>query len=597
MAPEHVIHIIIFGLSAILSMAFPISMRVKGRTTPLIYSLFFLLSLIILFMLHPFITYPTGILSWYYVYMEYMSACFIGLNWFIFTVYYSRQTRPKRWLGPLFLLPLLTYGFMIINDFGCRMDINKLGSFLPYTQNWYAMTPLYINGMPLGLHYGILSVCFLAGAAFFLKGFYRLHGRIKTILFLSTAIIPFAVNIFPLSAPGLLHRFLLVDYNFRSWLSLEFQYFIYLLALLGLTVLSFKYCVVDLVPIALRKLVDNMGTMVVMVDSGNKILDFNRALDNEFSAGRHLKLNEPLIKLIDSMQTRSAQSPDGENVFAALKSPAVTQFSGELGIVIPQIRFYAVTIQPILFARQEILGRIITFSDITDYRNLVEELHQKNETLTIMNQELKEHSATVVELAVVKERNRFARDIHDTLGHTMTLLIALLEVGKVDLSVNPASTGEKLDKSIEIARAGLQEICRSLEGLTPGKWENRSLISILQNIFADFRTSGLNIEFNVDGGEKPCKTPVIETVFRVCQEALTNSLRHGQAKQATILLRFDSTSLKLFIFDDGCGCQNIIKGRGLSGMEQRVKDLRGTLVYGSDGERGFNIRVELPLNA
>jgi signal transduction histidine kinase len=88
-----------------------------------------------------------------------------------------------------------------------------------------------------------------------------------------------------------------------------------------------------------------------------------------------------------------------------------------------------------------------------------------------------------------------------------------------------------------------------------------------------------------------------KVIFRVCQEALTNSLRHGKAKNVNIILRSSGNKLSLFIFDDGCGCSQIKKGFGLSGMEQRVKDLGGTLVFGSDGESGFNIRMEIPLSS
>jgi signal transduction histidine kinase len=87
----------------------------------------------------------------------------------------------------------------------------------------------------------------------------------------------------------------------------------------------------------------------------------------------------------------------------------------------------------------------------------------------------------------------------------------------------------------------------------------------------------------------------MDALYRLCQEAITNSTRHGKAKNTNIILKFSEDKIRLFIFDDGCGCQNIKKGFGLSGMEQRIHNIHGSIVYGSDGESGFNIRVELPL--
>jgi signal transduction histidine kinase len=85
------------------------------------------------------------------------------------------------------------------------------------------------------------------------------------------------------------------------------------------------------------------------------------------------------------------------------------------------------------------------------------------------------------------------------------------------------------------------------------------------------------------------------TIYRICQEALTNSLRHGKATNVSIILRLSDDMISLYIIDDGVGCKNIKKSIGLSNMENRVMELGGKISFGSDGEKGFNINVDFPL--
>lgn len=210
------------------------------------------------------------------------------------------------------------------------------------------------------------------------------------------------------------------------------------------------------------------------------------------------------------------------------------------------------------------------------------------------NEKLKEHASIIEELAVSKERNRFARDVHDTLGHTMTVLISMLDA----MCINYEGEGrikEDLTKTVEIARNGLKELRQSISGLTAQKRGTTSLIRSLRNLIAEYESSGVKIDFSIEG-EFHFKNPVYsEVIYRSCQEAMTNALRHGKASQVTIILQTTRRDVKLFIFDDGIGCKDIKKGYGLSGMEQRIKSLNGNIIYGSDGERGFNINIELPM--
>jgi signal transduction histidine kinase len=223
------------------------------------------------------------------------------------------------------------------------------------------------------------------------------------------------------------------------------------------------------------------------------------------------------------------------------------------------------------------------------------ELNRKNTELSAANEQLTQHAATVAELATIKERNRVAMDVHDTIGHTMTLLLKLLEVCKITCRKDPLKTEQELFNAINITREGLKDIRRSISGLMPERLVVNDLTSALERLAANFASSGVAIDLMVEGNPSLPAPAYSDVIYHTCQEALTNALRHGKAKTVTVILKFSHDKIKIYIVDDGCGCKEVKKGIGLKGMEKRIKGLNGDFRYYSDGETGFNIQVEIPL--
>jgi signal transduction histidine kinase len=208
--------------------------------------------------------------------------------------------------------------------------------------------------------------------------------------------------------------------------------------------------------------------------------------------------------------------------------------------------------------------------------------------------EMKRYIAIVKEQAITRERSRFARDVHDTLGQTMTILITLLQMSKNSCLIDPVKTETRLNEALRIANEGLSEVRRSLIGLMP---ENLGgLKNALLSLVSDFQTAGMEIEFFMDEFGNHLNSIYHDVVYRICQESLTNSLRHGNATQVNMMITFDEHLLKLVIVDDGCGCVNLAKGLGLHGMEQRIKMLNGNIKF-NYSEKGFGIQVEIPVIA
>jgi len=213
------------------------------------------------------------------------------------------------------------------------------------------------------------------------------------------------------------------------------------------------------------------------------------------------------------------------------------------------------------------------------------------------NEKLKEYASTVEEISVLKERNRLARDVHDTLGKTLCTLIALLQLSLKSYKKDIKETEKNLKHAFKITKQGLKEVSRSISGLVPEKLEQNDLFDALEKLIDDFECSGMKVELSVNKFDTSIGTEYKEVIYRICQEALTNSLKHGKATEVTIIIKFTDSCIKLFIFDNGIGCKGKFEGKGfgLVGMKQRVEKLKGEIKFGSSDQKGFNIHVKLPM--
>ncbi len=224
-----------------------------------------------------------------------------------------------------------------------------------------------------------------------------------------------------------------------------------------------------------------------------------------------------------------------------------------------------------------------------------EELNKKNIELEYMIDKLREHAKVVEELAAEKERNRMSRDLHDTLGYAMTLITTQLEVCSRTCLEDPKKALENIQAVNHTAKAGLKELRRSINGFGPKDLEENSIVNSLRKLVIEYSYLGIEIDFEFEGECDKCLSCYNEVVYRVCQEAITNAVRHGKAKKVIISLIIEDEFIRLFIIDNGIGCSQIQKGMGLSGMVQRVASVNGKLMYGSSGDGGFNISVYIPL--
>jgi len=210
------------------------------------------------------------------------------------------------------------------------------------------------------------------------------------------------------------------------------------------------------------------------------------------------------------------------------------------------------------------------------------------------NDKLRQYADQVEELATVKERNRLAREIHDSLGHYLTVVIVQIEAAMAVFEKDREGSLDVLRKAQGLAQKGLADVRRSVAALRASPAEARSLIDSLNTLIEECRVSGLPTEFEFSGTPRSLSPAAELTLYRAAQEALTNVRKHSHARAATVTLNYSTDTVWLKVHDDGIGTTELTKGFGLVGMHERVQNSGGEVRIATAANQGFTLEVGIP---
>jgi PAS domain S-box-containing protein len=203
--------------------------------------------------------------------------------------------------------------------------------------------------------------------------------------------------------------------------------------------------------------------------------------------------------------------------------------------------------------------------------------------------------------AVVGERNRLAREVHDTLAQGLTGVIVQLEAAGEAMGQNlPAKVSGHLERAGALARESLQEARRSVRALRPQALADNSLGMALKDLFAKMTSdTPLVATLIVDGEPRPLPEEWENNLLRIGQEVLTNALRHSQASEFHGRLTFDIHEVSLRLRDNGMGFDTEGKreGFGLQGIRERAETMGGKLAILSEKGKGASISIVLRIDA
>ena len=216
------------------------------------------------------------------------------------------------------------------------------------------------------------------------------------------------------------------------------------------------------------------------------------------------------------------------------------------------------------------------------------------------NRKLRAYAVQAEELAISQERNRLAREIHDSLGHYLTVVNVQLEAAKTVLAQDPERALSAIEKAQTLTKNSLADVRRSVAALRASPLDKVDLPEAIEPLLDECRAGGLSAQLTITGAPVALTAQPKLTLYRVVQEGLTNVQKHAQAGQVDITLDYSIAGVvRVTIVDDGSGMatQSETEGFGLLGIRERVNLLEGSLETRSRPGAGFALMVEIPITS
>ncbi|HXZ03179.1 MAG TPA: sensor histidine kinase [Ktedonobacteraceae bacterium] len=234
---------------------------------------------------------------------------------------------------------------------------------------------------------------------------------------------------------------------------------------------------------------------------------------------------------------------------------------------------------------------------------LVHQLEESNAELEEAHEQLQKYATEVEELTIVRERTRMAREIHDTLGHYLSILNIQLETISKLQERDPARAAIEIAEARRVASQSMQEVRNAIAALRPMSIATLSLSQAITQLCREFELSGSEVELTLDlETQLPAVSPDLQVaLYRALQESLTNVRKHAHASKVLVRLRYEYDMLELVVLDNGSGGSSSEvdtqqEGFGLTGLRERLELLGGQVTYGPVEPAGYrvSVRVQVP---
>lgn len=275
-------------------------------------------------------------------------------------------------------------------------------------------------------------------------------------------------------------------------------------------------------------------------------------------------------------------------------------FQGHVAPFDAYATYYKSSVQAILLAVKNGFVSINIILFVLYLVLLVQSKHQEKERIASLNTQLGEankrlraYAIEAERMAETRERNRLAREIHDTLGHALTGIAAGLDACIILVDAAPEAAKKQLAKIRETARRGITDVRRSVKKLRPDDLEKLPLRHAIARMVAEFaESSNMKIKVVALGWPDNLREDEEEVIYRVVQEGITNANQHGHATEAIVTIGTEPGRNYIIIADNGIGCREVEPGFGLRHMKERLGLLHGRLRYWSDN--GFTLEATIP---
>ncbi len=549
-------------IALILIFSFSLYIFFRARKTPLLYSYLTVVSMIVLWMLSKLLktVAPSIELRWFFIVTQYFGVDFLGVSLVVFAYIYTTEEVPSvKKLVLWTVLPVLS--FLIVLSNPIHMGFY---SYFDFYKDRFG--PLFYPTQIIQYTYLLIGIIMLSHNFTKQYSFRRKKGF--GVFFAAISLLPLIANFY----------YILFKLNVLSWW-LPFPVFDFTpiagsvaLIIFMIPALTFRFF--DMSPVSYGRLFEIMPQGIVFMNNKRVLYGGNKAFYEMFT----LKANTIGLNAFihNKLDLNESEHNDFLSFISADQSVGL-ELKLQNGKVCRITRGYHKS------------GNIILcFADITKTKQNFALLEQQNTELSEVNQRLDKMAEKIRVLAITKTKSRMAQNVHDILGHSLTVVIGTVELAVTDEDDDMAKA--KLEQAEELLSGSLNDLRGSFSG---GEYKSgqTSLTSAIEHL----KNENIRVDFIVHGSVFELKGAITEAIFRLCQEAVTNAIKHGKAESIHIILRYKPRLVEVFVVDNGLGCGEIVKNYGLRGIEERFSALSGSVEFGSDGEKGFSIHGIIPI--
>lgn len=512
--------------------------------------------------------------------LSYVGISFIGPAWLNFAFLYSKRSLRTCVKWGLFLISAVNYSMFLTNE--CHHLF-----YLYFDVEQVVYGPFFYG------HMLYTYACVLGGMAVVLKDFRKSDVSPANLWIIIMAAAPLAFNILYLSG--------CVNIGF----DLTPPAFALTSVLMLLAV--FRYDFLNVNTLAFEQIFASIAEGVVIYNRREKITYCNDSASEWFhvEAGDNVKKLDQIMKGYglnitrhmagEADRQREEESGEMESAPSKEKSSrcrtADTHRNGQVAAL-----ENGCMIEVKQYTCQDKSGRaaagILIFTDVGKYFELLEQSRE----LSVMNQRL----------AIEQERNRIAQEVHDTAGHTLTMIQSLLKLIQVEYgkeiekeAVTRDGSGlirelikEYISQARELSASGIRDLRCSINNLkrtASCELVTQRLCQLAESV------KEFEVEVDIQGPDGPEYSHLSPVVYECFREAVTNCLKYADATHMDLIVKFAGDSLSLYIFDNGRGCQDIAEGNGLKGIRERVEQAKGRVRIRSEAGAGFQIYITFPI--
>lgn len=485
--------------------------------------------------------------------ISYLGISFIGPAWLLFSFLYCRRRLAKTVVVLLFGLSAFHYSLFLTNEY----------HHLFFRQ--FEMDQV-VYGRVFYYHMGYTYLCVLAGMVVLLREFQKKQvATAHLVMILLSAAVPLGFNVLYMS------RLLKINVDLTPPA--------FALSSLLMLLAVFRYDFLDVNALAFERILASIGEGVAVYNKSGMMTYVNPAASGWTGIAKGDSFS-CFARWLGGLGIPAEQETEIPKEY-----PVVVLADGER----IRVKQYIQT-----NSKGELAAGIFLLSDVGEY---YERMRQERE-LTVSERRL----------AIEQERNRIAQEVHDTTGHSLTMIQSLLRLIRVEWEKEKGELmpewqtdggasdpiGEYLDQAQELATEGIRELRQAINQMREGLDYGLVTQCIFQ--LAE-RVKEIEVEVDIQGEDGPPYSHLSSIVYECFREAITNCLKYAHATHMDVIVKFGEKDLSLYIFDDGQGCSQVKENNGIRGIRERVENAGGRVRIQSSQEEGFQIYLHLPVEA